>query len=173
MNDRPTPSDDAPPSPPANATGDAPADIPEGFRRMRLGPNGFIDHVGPLYGRLDDEGRFVLGLRVRPHHCNPGGTCHGGMMMTLADMLLIIGTNIETRRNQYMTTVQVTNDFIRGVPMGAWVEGRAQVLRAAKSLIFVQGLFTVDGEVAARVSGLLKPNGEPDPKFGPERYFRD
>ena len=145
--------------------------IAEGFRRLTLGPNGFIDSVGPLYGRIEGH-QFTLGLRVEQRHCNPGNTCHGGMMMTLADMLLIIGTNVHADLRQYLTTINVTMDFIRGVPLGAWIEGRCDVLRVARSLIFSQGTFTVDGEVVARVSGILKPTGSPDPAMGPGRYFR-
>jgi uncharacterized protein (TIGR00369 family) len=151
---------------------DAPdAPIVDGFRPLRLGPNGFIDSVGPLYGRLDD-GKFVLGLRVEHRHCNPGMTCHGGMLMTLADMLLLIGTNVQPGLSQYLTTVNLATDFIRGVPMGAWIEGRCEVLRTARSLIFSQGMFTVDGEIVARVNGIFKPTGAPDTTLGPERYFR-
>ena len=63
--------------------------LPAGFTQMRMSTNPFIDMIGPLYGRMEDE-RFVLGVRVETRHCNPGGTCHGGMVMTLADMLVVM-----------------------------------------------------------------------------------
>ena len=96
--------------------------LPAGFVPMRMPTNPFIDGIGPLYGRLD-EGRFVLGIRIERRHCNPGGTCHGGMIMTLSDMLLLMGSNIEGGVNRYFTTVNVTCDFIAPAPEGAWVEG--------------------------------------------------
>lgn len=149
-----------------------PADpaVPDGFTVMRMPTNPFIDGVGPLYGRLD-EGRFVLGIRIERRHCNPGGTCHGGMIMTLSDMLLLMGSNIEGGVNRYFTTVNVTCDFIAPAPEGAWVEGRMQVLRVARSLVFSQGLFTTGETVVARCSGILKPVSDPDPRHDGRRYF--
>jgi uncharacterized protein (TIGR00369 family) len=149
---------------------DEDATLPAGFARLHLGPNGFIDSVGPLYGRIEQE-RFTLGLRVQARHCNPAGSCHGGMLMTLADMLLIIATNVQAGLSQYLTTVQMSTDFIRPIARGAWIEGRCEVLRVAKSLIFSQGTFIVEGEIVARVSGILKPTGAPDAAMAPGRYF--
>lgn len=146
------------------------ADVPEGFTLMRMPTNPFIDGIGPLYGRLEDE-RFVLGIRIERRHCNPGGTCHGGMIMTLSDMLLLMGSNIEGRVNRYFTTVNVTCDFIGPAQEGDWVEGRMQVLRVARSLVFAQGLFTTGDAMVARCSGILKPVSEPDPRYDGRRYF--
>ena len=137
---------------------------------MRMPTNPFIDGVGPLYGRLE-EGRFVLGLRIEQRHCNPGGTCHGGMLMTLADMLLLMGSNIEGGVKRYFSTVNVSFDFIAPAPRDAWLEGRMQVLRVARSLVFAQGLFTIGETVVARCSGILKPVGDPDPSHDGARYF--
>ena len=166
-------SHDLPPeAAPANAqpaAADAAA-VPEGFIVMRMPANPFIDGIGPLYGRLEDD-RFVMGIRVEQRHCNPGGTCHGGMVMTLSDMLLLMGSNIEGRVNRYFTTVNVTCDFIAPAPMGSWIEGRMQVLRVARSLVFAQGLFTIGDIVVARCSGILKPVSEPDPRYDGRRYF--
>jgi uncharacterized protein (TIGR00369 family) len=144
--------------------------LPAGFVPMRMPTNPFIDGIGPLYGRLD-EGRFVLGIRIERRHCNPGGTCHGGMIMTLSDMLLLMGSNIEGGVNRYFTTVNVTCDFIAPAHEGVWVEGRMQVLRVARSLVFSQGLFTTGDTVVARCSGILKPVSEPDPRHDGRRYF--
>ncbi len=153
------------------AVDDTPAlATPAGFIVMRMPANPFIDGIGPLYGRLDGE-RFVLGIRVEKRHCNPGGTCHGGMIMTLSDMLLLMGSNIEGRVNRYFTTVNVTCDFIAPAPLGSWIEGRMQVLRVARSLVFSQGLFTVGETIIARANGILKPISEPDPRYDGRRYF--
>ena len=159
----------AAPVSPAPAAAGGPA-VPEGFIVMRMPANPFIDGIGPLYGRLEDD-RFVMGIRVENRHCNPGGTCHGGMIMTLSDMLLLMGSNIEGRVNRYFTTVNVTCDFIAPAPIDAWIEGRMQVLRVARSLVFAQGLFTIGDTAVARCNGILKPVSEPDPRYDGRRYF--
>lgn len=140
-----------------------------GFRRIDFGPNPFLERVGPLYACLRD-GAFVLGFRVEPGHCNPGGTCHGGMMSTLADMLLILGANVQADLQRYLTTVSLNTDFVGPAPAGAWLEGRMQVVRVTRSLVFAQGLITRDGEPVLRTSGILKPVGDPDPRLSAARY---
>ena len=67
---------------------------PPGFLRIdfdRGRPEAtFNGHVGPLYAKRGDKGtadEFVLGFRVHPRMCNPAGGLHGGMMMTVADLV--------------------------------------------------------------------------------------
>jgi len=144
--------------------------IPAGFKPVVFASNPHLDQVGPLHGRLDGDD-FVLGFRVEKRHCNPGGSCHGGMLMTLADMLLILGTNVQAQIQRYLTTVSMTNDFLAPAPAGSWLEGRVQVLRTTRSLVFVQGTLTLDGSPVLRTSGILKPVGEADPRFGKRSMF--
>ena len=65
-------SHDLPPeAAPANAqpaAADAAA-VPEGFIVMRMPANPFIDGIGPLYGRLEDD-RFVM--TMPPWQVPPG-----------------------------------------------------------------------------------------------------
>ena len=99
--------------------------------------------------------------------------CHGGMLLTFADMTLIMTSNVQAELRRYLTTVNLSTDFVRAAPMGAWLEGRAEVIRVTGSLVFSQAILSVDGEPAARASGILKPVGEFNPRFGVEHYFHD
>ena len=147
-----------------------PATIPEGFRALNLPKNPFIEANGPLYGRLDGAA-FVMGFLCETKHCNPMMACHGGMIATLADMLLLLGTNIQTGLGEFLLTVSLDIDFIGPVREGDWLEGRAEVLRAGKSVIFTEGRMTVGGATVARVNAILKPSGRPLADFTPGRYF--
>ncbi|HMN82707.1 MAG TPA: PaaI family thioesterase [Burkholderiaceae bacterium] len=147
------------------------SDIPEGFRRLHLPTNPFIEMCGPLYGRITDDGQFVMGLLVQKQHCNPGGMCHGGMMMTLADMTMLLGTNVQTGLNRYLLTVNLTTDFLAPAPLGSWIEGRVQVLRRTRNLVFSQGVLSVPEGPAARISGIFKPVGDELDRFRPDRFF--
>lgn len=144
--------------------------IPAGFRPLNLPRNPFIEANGPLYGRMDGE-RFVLGFLCERKHCNPMMACHGGMLATIADMLLLLGANVQANLGQFLLTVRLDIDFIGPVMEGDWLEGRAEVLRAGKSVIFTEGRMSVRGAPVARVSALLKPSGKPLADFSPGRYF--
>jgi uncharacterized protein (TIGR00369 family) len=139
--------------------------VPPGFAPVPLGPkNGFVDVNGPLFGKLDGE-RLLLGFRVEPRHCNPADICHGGMLMTFADMLLGIGANYQSKLGRFLPTVNMTADFLAPAPLGAWVEGAVDVLRTTRNLVFAQCLLTADGVPAMRASGIMKLGPPFDPNF--------
>ena len=49
------------------------------------------------------------------------------------------------------------------VPGGAWLEGTAEVVRATKTLVFVQGSAAVEGATALRFNAVFK--------IGPKRDY--
>jgi uncharacterized protein (TIGR00369 family) len=146
------------------------APVPAGFAPLQLGNNPFIDLCGPFYGHREGDG-LVMGLRVLDKHCNPGGTCHGGMLGTLADLLLVLGANVLTDARRYMVTVNLNCDYMAPAPKGSWLEGRLQVKRATRSLVFCQGEFTADGHPVLALSGIAKPTGEPNDRFTLAHYL--
>jgi uncharacterized protein (TIGR00369 family) len=139
----------------------APISIPADFRPVNSPGNPFISANGPLYGRWID-GRFTLGFLVEERHCNPGKTCHGGMISTLADMTLLFGCNLQGGVQRYMLTVSLNIDFLGASGPGDWIEGRCEVLRASKNMVFAQGMLTVGDKPIARLNGIFKPTGEPN-----------
>jgi uncharacterized protein (TIGR00369 family) len=133
-----------------------PVQVPEGFRAREFG-GGFIGVNGPLYARRNEAG-FQLGFRVEERHCNPMGICHGGMMATFCDMLLPISAHVMSKElaERFLPTINLQIDYLAASPLGAWVQGEAQLLRATRSLVFMQGLVQADGVSVARVSGIFK-----------------
>jgi len=110
------------------------------------------------WAQRDAAASDVIGFRVEKRHTNTMRICHGGMMATFCDMLLPI-TAIrcaEGLGNRFLPTVSLDIDYLAPSPLGAWVQGEAQVLRTTRSLVFAQGLVTADGEPVARVSGVFK-----------------
>jgi len=130
--------------------------VPAGFRPLpRMGE--FIGVNGPLY--LKHEGDLVqLGFRVEARHTNPMRICHGGMMASFCDMLLPISVHRKSSEvgMRFLPTISLQIDYLAPAPLGAWVQGEAQVLRTTRSLVFAQGLVEADGTPVARVSGIFK-----------------
>jgi uncharacterized protein (TIGR00369 family) len=146
--------------------------VPGGFRLLKLPRNGFIDLCGPMYGRYADQ-KFVLGFRVEARHCNPAKMCHGGMLLTLADMSMLIGSNLQTGMNRYLLTVNLSSDFLAPAPLDSWIEGRVEVLKVTPNLLFAQGTLSIEQAPIARINGIFKPVGEPAPNVGPDAFFAD
>lgn len=147
--------------------------VPEGFRRLHLPTSGFVQAIGPFHAKWDGE-RFVLGMRVEPRHCNLVGACHGGMIATLCDMLLTVGSNIQSGQSRFLPTISITCDYLAPARSGAWIEGRVDVLRTTRNLLFASGVLEVAGEgPIVRTSGVMRLAGDPDPRYLPERYFSE
>ena len=146
---------------------DAPA-IPSGFIALPL--NLFLEVNGPLYGRMQD-GRFTLGFRVEERHCNPRRVCHGGMLMTLADMLMAIGANLEKKLHRFLPTIKLEADFLAPAEIGDWLEGRCEVLKVTRNLVFAQGLIAAGEKIVLRTSGIMRLPAEPDPRVRLDELF--
>jgi len=129
---------------------------PPGFKPLELNADGFIGTNGPLYGRLDKDGKPVLGLRIERRHCNPLVIAHGGCLAFLADMVLgfAVGATLEGRR--LLPTISMNLDYLAPAPLGCWLEGEGRCLRVTRNLGFADALLTADGVPALRASGILK-----------------
>lgn len=133
----------------------AAVDAPAGFHALRMGGE-FIGSVGPLYLRRDGDNLWV-GFRVEKRHTNPMGICHGGMLASFADMLLPLSIHRKSEVGmRFLPTISLQLDYLAPAPLGAWVQGEAQVLRVTRSFVFAQGLATADGTPILRVSGICK-----------------
>ncbi|MEO6972120.1 MAG: PaaI family thioesterase [Rhodoferax sp.] len=133
----------------------SPADIPEGFRPANIG-GPFMVQNGPLYAKWSGE-RVLLGFRVEPRHTNPLGVCHGGMMASFADMLMPCAAIYQMQgERRFLPTISLNIDYLGASPLGAWVQGQADVLRSTRNMLFAQGLVTADGTPVMRVSGIFK-----------------
>jgi uncharacterized protein (TIGR00369 family) len=131
-------------------------ETPQGFRVTGGLGGAFVNHCGPVFGKLED-GRLVLGFRVGRHHVNPLEFCHGGMLATFSDILLACSAMYQPQaRGRILPTISLQLDYLTAAPLGAWVEGRAEILRTTRSMIFSQGLVTVDGDPAVRISCISK-----------------
>lgn len=132
-----------------------PIQVPEGFKQRDLG-SGFTAVNGPLYQK-DIEGGIQLGLAVEMRHCNPMKFCHGGMVATFTDMLLILTAQTHPNgRGHFMATISLQIDYLAAAKMGSWMQGEAQVLKGTRNMIFTSGLVTADGEPVARVSAVFR-----------------
>ena len=151
---------------------------PAGFLKVdfdRGGPSTFNSHVGTIYCKRGEKGtreEFVLGIRVRQHMCNPAGSLHGGMMMMIADLVGTMGGGALAGLRKFLPTVSLTCDFVAPARVGDWVEGRPELVRQTRSLLFTNIYLTVGEEKILRASAIAKiPSGD-GPAFSRARLDR-
>ena len=117
--------------------------VPPGFQRHSFG--GFEEHIGPLYCRNLD-GIWYAGFVIEPKHRNPLGMVHGGMLASLADYLLS-GIAFVAAGKKPCITLNLQCNYLAPATAG-WIEGKGEVLRQSRSLLFLRGeLYTSAGSI--------------------------
>jgi uncharacterized protein (TIGR00369 family) len=116
--------------------------------------DGYPALIGPFLTRREDGGRRY-GFVAEARHINLGGVVHGGMLMSFADDVLGM-TVWEAAGRKPCTTVQLNTQFIAPVKRGEFVEGRAEVMRATRTVVFVRGMLTVGDRTIVHADGVWK-----------------
>ena len=107
---------------------------PEPFKKsVRRGP--FTTHNGPWY-HWSSADSFRQGIRLQERHCNSRGHAHGGFLSAFADGLL--ATAIFREAKMSSVTVQLTTEFLNEALQGDWLQGTGNLIRAKRSLAFVE-----------------------------------
>lgn len=128
--------------------------VPAGFNRMNF-LDAFVEMVGPLYAKPESDG-LRLGLLLEARHGNPTGVAHGGSLMTLADMVMGVGSGFATGILWPHPTITLNCDFVRGARIGSWVEGKARLARRTQNFCFCSCDLIARGEIVLSASGVFK-----------------
>lgn len=116
--------------------------------------DGFVGLAGPFYYKETAEG-LVFRFPTMDKHRNRNGRLQGGALLTFADRAL--GTAARAAIEASSTvTVQLNIQFVAGVNLGEVVEVAPSVIRATKSLIFMEGTFRVGDRRVAAITGIWK-----------------
>jgi acyl-coenzyme A thioesterase PaaI-like protein len=128
--------------------------IPEGFRKLVLADD-FIELIGPLWFKPEGE-TLRIGLPLETRHGNPMGWAHGGLLVTLADMVMGVGSGHATGIRWPHPTVSLNTEFVRGARLGQWIEGTARVARRTVNFCFCSCDLVCGTEVVIVASGVFK-----------------
>ncbi|WP_376089939.1 PaaI family thioesterase [Roseomonas sp. CCTCC AB2023176] len=120
----------------------------------RRGTGAFSLLTGPFWARRDDRG-WVYGLLAEDRHLNGAGIVHGGLLVTMADNALGL-TVWEAAGRVPCVTVTLNTQFISAVHPGEFIQARAEILRQARSTVFVRGVLTVGDRIVAAADGVWK-----------------
>jgi len=121
------------------------------------GGDPFEDLAGPFYYRVGEDGRPVCAFRAERKHMNGGGFMHGGCAMTFADFcLFVIARDVIDGKT---VTATFNGELVGTAREGDLVECVGEVVKAGRSMVFVRGLITNDGEPVMSFSSVLKKTG--------------
>ena len=137
-----------------NETPGDPASIPEGYEIVQRtqGPT-FAGLAGPFYAKR--EGRELsLGLRIEQRHLNSRGTCHGGLLATLADIALgyaCVAANEDSQSRNFVT-IDLAVEYMAATREGDWLYSEVKVMNADTRTAAAAGHLLVEGRPVARIS---------------------
>ena len=92
----------------------------------------FSAHLG---FELDDCSRekVVVSVVLRPEHCTPGDTAHGGFLMTLADFAGAVGAmQVLPAGAKGTTTIDSKTNMIGAAPVGSRLVATATLVHAGR-----------------------------------------
>ncbi len=132
--------------------------VPEGFRKLDI-TDDFIGLVGPLWFKVEkDVGgeKMRIGLPLEKRHGNPMGWAHGGLLVTVAEMVMGVGSGHVTGIRWPHPTVSLGTEFVRGARLGQWLEGTARIARRTVNFCFCSCDLMCGGEIVLVASGVFK-----------------
>ena len=110
-------------------------DTPAGFEPFpNQGP--FLEYIGPIHVREDDDGHPILGVRAEDRHANHRGTVQGGLLSTFADFALGRAIEFDAPDDHDRATVSLTVDYLKPAEPGDWIESRTSTDRVGRTLSF-------------------------------------
>ncbi len=145
-----------------------PRPVPDGFVDFEVA-EGFAKHIGPLYWKLSKDSA-ELGFHVLDHHLNPGKICHGGVMMSVADMAVGFAVVWNIKLLSFAPSINNNYDFIGAGLPGDWLETRTEVIQTTKRMGFARGVLTGSNGPVLRYNGILKIPSKTDPRFNSPKF---
>jgi len=125
-------------------------EVPTGFEELPEGL-GFTDVLRPLYRRAGDIP--AVGMFVQSQHANLINICHGGVLMTLADIGAAWAINAQRGEVKAAPTLNLTFDFINAAREGDWLEAQSDRVTLKKRVGFSSGVICSGERLICRYSG--------------------
>jgi acyl-coenzyme A thioesterase 13 len=136
-------------------------EIPDGYQPVQR--PGFAGLWGPFHVKGRGRG-FSLGLRIDERHLNTRGSCHGGLIASLADIALgyACATAGDDERNRNFVTIDLAIEYMRSVSPGDWLYSEIRDLNANSRTATAAGEMMVEAGPVAVIRAnfrLIQPRG--------------
>ncbi|GMG81061.1 PaaI family thioesterase [Paralimibaculum aggregatum] len=116
---------------------------------------GFNAHIGPVRFAEIAPTRFAAALELGEHHLNQGGVCHGGVLMTLADVAMGAGS-FAAGGEHPCATIAFDAQFLAAAKQGTLLLAESRQLRRVRELSFMDCALWSGGRQVMQASGIWK-----------------
>jgi acyl-coenzyme A thioesterase 13 len=115
----------------------------------------FENVAGPFFWKARDDGGHHFVLQAEARHCNRHGIVHGGLMMTMIDLTMVVCA--KEHQEEQLVTVSLNSEFVAAGQVGEIIEAESEVIRRTRSLAFTRGRVFVGDRTLLTASAVLKP----------------
>ena len=116
---------------------------------------GFNAHIGPVRFAPVSASEWRCALELRDHHLNAGGVCHGGVLLTVADVAMGAGS-YAAGGDHPCATIELSSQFLAAAKRGQTLIADARQLRRVRDLSFMDCEIWAGGRRVMRASGIWK-----------------
>lgn len=125
--------------------------VPEGYEQLRTGM-GFTDFLQPCYRKVVER-EVSIGMLLTSAHMNTIASCHGGVLLTLADIAAATAASAAKGGNRAVPTINLSLDFISAAREGDWIQADIEGVSLKRLFGFSRGVITSSRGVVARFNG--------------------
>lgn len=125
----------------------------------------FAAQIGILSFKPEGDGRARVRMQVEDRHMNPGGSIHGGAVMSFIDMALFAGGRCAGMAEGHYVTLEMSTRFLKRGEAGKPLDAVVRINRQAPGgLVFIAGHCEQDGTPCYDFHGTLKRVRDPREK---------
>ncbi len=115
--------------------------------------NPFIDFLG-IANQSMDEARATLTLDLHPHHMNSWQITHGGVSMSMLDVVMAMAARAVFQDQKAVVTLEMKTSFLQPAGRcGAQIRAHGQVCHQTATLCFCEAELWNGDKLAAKASG--------------------
>ncbi len=117
-------------------------------------PEPFVEFIGARWLQSGEEGPQVL-LQLRPQLCNKWAVAHGGVIMTLLDVVMARACRLADPQGRPALTMEMKSSFVR--PGTGALRASGQCLHHGRTSAFAEArLLDASGQLLAFASGTFR-----------------
>ncbi len=114
----------------------------------------YLDFIGARWTEFDESDHRVV-LEVSPHLCNKWEVAHGGVLMTLLDVVMARVCRLADARGRPAITIEMKSSFVR--PGTGVLKAVGKCLHPGQSTAFAEAKVMDDlGNIVAYATGTFK-----------------
>jgi uncharacterized protein (TIGR00369 family) len=127
---------------------------PEGFQAFSFSGE-FNQVLGNVYHK-EIDGNIACGFFVTEQQTNSLGICHGGALMTFADIALACAIAGKMDKYAGLPTMNLNVDFLAAGELGMWLQSSVNQLEMAYTSGFITATIQCDDKIILHANGRYK-----------------